>query len=346
MYQQAIIGVVVPCYNEELLISRTISTMPEFVDHIIVVDDCSKDSTVEIVQKLSKEDKRVVLIPHSVNKGVGGAISTGYLWCRDNGVDVAVVMAGDGQMDPADLPALLDPVVLGLTDYSKGNRLVTGEAWQKIPRVRYLGNSALTFLTKIASGYWWVTDSQTGYTALNRRALDVLPLEDIYPRYGMPNDFLVTLNIYNMRVVDVPVSPVYGIGEKSGIRIKKVIFQLSGLITRLFFKRMIQKYVIRDFHPLVLFYLFGALLLLLDVPLGLRLIWKWAATGEIPQLTALAAAGVTILGFQSLLFAMLFDMENNRELKGSVPVKSYRVDRSPAPEQTLTHETRAFANGT
>ena len=316
MYREKTIGVVVPCYNEEKLISRTVNTMPDFVDKIIVVNDLSTDSTSEVVKKLAKENDKILLIEHEVNQGVGGAISTGYVWCRDNDIDISVVMAGDAQMDPVDLPALLDPVVENRADYSKGNRLVTGEAWKKIPRERYLGNSALTFLTKIASGYWHVTDSQTGYTALNRKAMNILPLEDIYPRYGMPNDFLVTLNIYNMRVIDVPVNPVYAIGEQSGIKIRKVIFSLSALIARLFGKRMLQKYVIRDFHPLVLFYAFGFLLLLVDVPLVFRLFYIWATTGAIPAINALTVVFCTFMAFQSILFAMLFDMEDNRDLKG------------------------------
>lgn len=290
--------------------------MPDFIDDIIVIDDCSKDRTVEIVRELVQEDQRVVLLEHEVNRGVGGAISTGYIWCREHEVDVAVVMAGDGQMDPADLPALLDPIVDGQTDYSKGNRLITGEAWETIPRTRYLGNSALSFMTKIASGYWHVTDSQTGYTALNKQALKLLPLEEIFPRYGMPNDFLVTLNIYNMRVMDVPVKPVYHIGEKSGIKIKKVIFSLSFLLIRLYFKRMVQKYIIRDFHPLIFFYLFGFSMLLLDAALGVRLFVRWYDFGYVPQTTAIAVMFCSVLGVQSLLFAMLFDMEANRELKG------------------------------
>ena len=336
MYRGKSVAVVVPAHNEERLIRLTVSTMPDFVDNIIVVDDCSTDSTRDIVRELERENSKVRLIAHEVNGGVGAAISTGYVWCRDNDLDIAVVMAGDGQMDPADLPALLDPVVEGRTDYAKGNRLVTGEAWKKIPRERYIGNSMLTFLTKIASGYWHVTDSQTGYTALNKRALKLLPLEDIYPRYGMPNDFLVTLNIYGMRVSDVPVNPVYGIGERSGIKIRKVVFSIGSLLVRLFFKRMTHKYVIRDFHPLVLFYAFGAFLLLLDIPLAIRLFSTWATEGFIPKVTALAIFFCTSIGFQSLLFAMLFDMEANRDLKGS-PAVGGDSEREYQPRSTPSH---------
>lgn len=316
MYRENRIGVVVPAHNEELLIARTVNTMPDFVDHIIVVDDCSKDRTNEIVQELARTNPKVVLLTHKTNGGVGKAISTGYIWCRDNDIDIAVVMAGDGQMDPDNLPDLLDPVVEDRTDYAKGNRLVTGEAWRKIPRTRYIGNSILTFMTKIASGYWHVTDSQTGYTALNRRALQIVPIEEIYPRYGMPNDFLVTLNIFNMRVADVPVNPVYGIGERSGIKVRKVVFSIGYLLVRLFMRRMVQKYIIRDFHPLILFYAFGFFFLTLSVPLSIRLFWLWGATGDIPNINALLVFFCTSIGMQSLLFAMLFDMEANRDLKG------------------------------
>ncbi len=315
MYRDKRICVVVPCYKEETQIERTLTTMPTFVDDIVAVDDASPDKTAETIATVAAKDKRVHLLRRTKNGGVGAAISDGYVWCRENNIDIAVVMAGDGQMDPADLPALLNPVVDGKVNYAKGNRLITGEAWKKIPHVRYLGNSALTFLTKIASGYWHVTDSQTGYTALDRKALHLLPLEDIYPRYGMPNDFLVTCNIYNLRVCDVPINPVYGVGEKSGIRISRVVFSLSFLLARLFLRRMVQKYIIRDFHPLVFFYGFGALLLTLCVPLSARLFYFWAVTANIPKINALAIMFCAFMGFQSLLFAMLFDMEANRDLK-------------------------------
>lgn len=316
MYRNKKIGVVVPAYNEEVLIGHTVNTMPDFVDKIIVVDDCSKDNTVEVVRDIATRNPKIVLIRHQKNRGVGGAISTGYVWCRDNDIDIAVVMAGDGQMDPDDLPSLLDPVVENRADYTKGNRLVTGEAWHKIPRVRYLGNSILTLMTKIASGYWHVTDSQTGYTALNKTALHLLPIENIYPNYGMPNDFLVTLNIYNMRVMDIPVNPVYGIGEKSGIRLRKVVFSMSFLIIRLFFKRMFHKYIIRDFHPLIFFYTLGGLLFLADIPLTVRIFYRWIVYGRIPPINALTVVFLTIAGLQCILFAMLFDMEANKPLKG------------------------------
>ncbi|MBN1293443.1 MAG: glycosyltransferase family 2 protein [Candidatus Latescibacteria bacterium] len=316
MYKEKKICVVVPAYNEEKLIAKTVNTIPDFVDYILVVDDGSKDKTSEIVKSLIKSDKRILLKKHERNSGVGAALSTGYIWSRDNDIDITVVMNGDNQMDPGDLTNLIDPIADDTADYAKGNRLVTGEAWDIIPHIRYLGNSVLTFLTKIASGYWHVTDSQSGYTAINKKALHLLPLENIYPKYGAPNDILVRLNIYHMRVTDVPIRPVYEVGEKSDMKIHGVVWTISLLIIRSFFRRMVQKYIIRDFHPLIFFYMAGFLMILVDIPLIVRLIIRWLNFDKIPPINALAILFCTFVGIQFFLFAMLFDMEANKELKG------------------------------
>jgi len=317
VYRDHTIAVVVPAYNEEALIGRVIETMPDFVDKIIVVDDCSQDRTAEMVRRFqSLPDERVVLIQHEVNQGVGGAIASGYKWVRDKKLDVAVVMAGDGQMDPKDLPALLDPVVEGEADYAKGNRLFTGDAWKIIPKHRYFGNSVLSLLTKIASGYWHVADSQSGYTALSSKVFEMIDPDGIYKRYGMPNHLLVMLNIYNFRVKDVPVKPVYNIGERSGIRIWRFVPRMLWLLTRCFLWRMREKYVIRDFHPLVFFYALAFFLLAISVPLTARLFYEWLVVGSsIPKVNTLALTFSLISGLQSLFFAMWFDMEYNRTLK-------------------------------
>jgi glycosyltransferase involved in cell wall biosynthesis len=260
--------------------------------------------------------ERLHLIRHETNRGVGGAIATGYKWCRDRGIDAVVVMAGDAQMDPADLPALLDPVVNGEVDYTKGNRLFTGDAWNQIPKVRYLGNSAMSLLTKMASGYWHVADSQCGYTAISLKALQTIDWDKMYKQYGQPNDLLVRLNVHSFRVRDVPVKPVYDIGEDSGVRPLRMIPKLSWLLFKLFLHRMWQKYVIRDFHPLLFFYALAHFLLVASVPLGLRVFYKWLVLGEsIPSINALAWMSSVIAGLQSLFFAMWFDMEYNKELR-------------------------------
>jgi len=229
MYLNKTIGVVVPAYNEEKLIGETLRSIPLFVNTIIVVDDNSSDMTAEIVRSIAESDKRVVFIKHRRNQGVGGAIITGYKKAVELGIEVTAVMAGDNQMDPRDLKNILRPVAKGIVDYTKGNRLFQGDAWNMIPHYRYFGNSFLSLLTKIASGYWHIADSQTGYTAISLRALKKLNLDSIYKRYGMPNDMLIKLNQYDFKVRDVHVRPVYNIGERSGIRLIKVIPRISWL---------------------------------------------------------------------------------------------------------------------
>lgn len=315
MYKDKSVCVVIPCYNEETQIEMVISNMPEYVDHMVIVDDLSRDKTVEIIKDLQKRDKRIIMIQHQTNQGVGGSIAGGYKWARDNDIDMAVVMAGDGQMNPDDLPALLDPVVSGAADYSKGNRLFTGEAFKKIPRVRYIGNGFLSLFTKIASGYWNIADSQSGYTVINKKALETIDWDRMYKRYGQPNDILVRLNVENFKVKDVPVEPVYNIGEKSGIRIHKVIFTIGWLLTKLFFWRMKEKYIIRDFHPLVFFYFLGFGFGITTIVLFLRLFILWYLTDHIPAVNALAAMFSFMSASQFSLFAMWFDMEANKHLK-------------------------------
>lgn len=317
MYKGKTVGVVVPAYNEEVLIRRVLDTMPALVDKIIVVNDRSTDNTAGVVREyVERQPDRVVLIDLPENRGVGGAIAEGYKCARDHKLELTAVMAGDGQMDPNDLEKLLDPVAEGRVDYAKGNRLFYGDAWNMIPRVRYLGNSVLSLLTKIASGYWHVADSQTGYTVANLRVLETINLDKIYPRYGMPNDMLVKLNVFDFRVMDVPIRPVYGIGETSGIRLRRVLITIPLLLGKLFVYRMVQKYIIRDTHPLVLFYLLGVVMLVIDAPLLFRLVYRWFQGYSITLENSLAVLFCTYMGFQSLLFAMLFDMEANRDLKG------------------------------
>jgi len=316
VYEGKTIAVVVPAHNEEKMISQVLNTMPDFVDLVVVVDDASTDRTAEIVTSYSlRPVSRVRLIQHDHNQGVGAAIITGYKVALAQDMDVVVVMNGDAQMDPDDLPRLVEPVVRDETDYAKGNRLFRGESWRMIPHHRYLGNSVLSLLTKIASGYWHVADSQTGYTVISRTALQRLPLDRIYKRYGMPNDILIELNIANFRVRDMSVRPVYNIGEVSGIRLRKVIPAISWLLVRGFCRRLTEKYIIRDFHPLVFFYALGLLLLPAGAMFGSYLLIYRAFVGRVAATSAIFAAFLMVSGLQSLFFAMWFDMDYNKHLK-------------------------------
>ncbi len=315
MYLERSVAVVVPAYNEEDLILRTLTSIPALADRIIVVDDASRDRTPELARKQSGKDTRIEVIVHPRNQGVGGAITSGYRRARELDVDVTVVMAGDAQMHPDDFQQIVEPVADGSADYAKGNRLFYGDAWHMIPHYRYLGNAFLSLLTKVASGYWHIADSQCGYTAISRLALQRLDLERIYRRYGMPNDLLIRLNQYDFRVRDVHVRPVYNIGEKSGIRLLRVIPRISWILFKGFWQRLFFKYVIKDFHPLVFFYLLAFLLLGATVPLAMRLFWVWAASGDIPDINAMALVFSAVAGLQTLFFGMWFDMEYNRHLR-------------------------------
>ncbi len=315
MFENKTVAIVVPAHNEEKLILRALETLPDWVDRVFVIDDCSRDKTAEKVRQHMAGDPRVELIQHTKNQGVGGAIATGYKASLEKDCDIAVVMAGDAQMDPNDLEALILPVAEDKADYAKGNRLFTGQAWEIIPRYRYIGNAALSLMTKIASGYWHVADSQCGYTAISREALQKINIDKIYPRYGMPNDLLVKLNVAEQRVCDVQVRPVYNIGEVSGIRVTSIIVSISWLLINRFFARMVNKYIIRDFHPLVFFYIFGLIAFPSGAISGVYLLLYRLLEGPVSVTSALFSAFLVISGLQFLLFAMWFDMESNKHLK-------------------------------
>jgi glycosyltransferase involved in cell wall biosynthesis len=307
------VAVVVPAHDEELLIADTLRGIPDYVDKVYVVDDASRDATAERARGVG--DPRVEVLTHESNRGVGAAIVTGYKRALEDGVAVTAVMAGDNQMDPAELRTLVAPVVAGEVDYAKANRLFTGEAWQLIPRTRYLGNAVLSLLTKIASGYWHVADSQAGYTAIGHQVLAELDLDRVYTRYGFPNDLLVHLNVWNARVRDVPSRPIYGVGERSGIRLRRVVPRISWLLLKGFFWRLREKYVIRDFHPLVFFYLLGILMTVVGLVLGVVEFVLRLLGNEITTPTIVLVALLLISGSQFTLFAMWFDMESNKDLK-------------------------------
>jgi glycosyltransferase involved in cell wall biosynthesis len=307
------VAVVVPAHDEEALIGETLAGIPEFVDRIYVVDDNSQDGTAARAQQSG--DGRVEVVTHPENEGVGAAIVTGYRRALDEGIDVTCVMAADGQMDPADLETIAGVVARGEVDYAKANRLFTGQAWNLMPRHRYLGNAVLSMLTKIASGYWHVADSQSGYTAIGRETLERLDLDRIYRRYGFPNDMLVHLNVWNARVRDIPSRPIYGVGERSEIKLWRVVPTIAWLLLKGYFWRLREKYVIRDFHPLVFFYFLGILLLGAGLVLGaVETILRFMGN-ELTTPTMILVALLLISGSQFMLFAMWFDMESNKDLR-------------------------------
>ena len=313
MFEGKRVGVVVPAYDEEALIAATLGGIPPLVDRIFVVDDGSTDRTGDCALEVG--DPRVEVLSHERRSGVGAATITGYRRALADGLDVVVVMNGDNQMAPEDLPTLVEPVARGELDYSKANRLSTGQAWRMIPKTRFFGNAILSMLTKIASGYWHVADSQSGYTVISREMLEQLDLDHVYTNYGFPNDMLVHLNVWNARVRDVPSRPVYGVGERSGIRYRHVVPRIAWLLVRGFFWRLWEKYVKRDFHPLVFFYVMGFIATVAGFLLGLVVVGYRIAGYSIPVATVVLVAVLVISGLQFTLFAMWFDMESNKDLR-------------------------------
>jgi glycosyltransferase involved in cell wall biosynthesis len=214
---RARVAVVVPAHNEERWIAETVRRMPAFVDHVIVVDDASRDRTSR--EAARPGDPRVEVIRHADNRGVGAAIVRGYRRARALGAGIAAVMAGDGQMHPDDLGAVASPIARGEADYVKGNRLAYPGAWRSMPPARFAGTAALAWLTRLAAGLPHLSDSQCGFTAISARAIDALgaDLDALWPRYGYPNDLLGAVARRGLRVAEVVVRPVYR-GEASGLR--------------------------------------------------------------------------------------------------------------------------------
>jgi glycosyltransferase involved in cell wall biosynthesis len=323
MFDGNTVGVIVPAFNEEKLLGKTLQTMPDFVDVIIVVNDGSSDGTAEVIEEHKKLDNRLVCITHHINQGVGQTLIDGYVKARELKVDIAAIMAGDAQMDPNDLPALLYPISEGLADYTKGNRLLVEDVAEHMPTHRLIGNSFLTFLTKFATGYWHVMDPQSGYTAISGRALKTIPIERMIKGYGYPADILNMLNLHNFRVADVEVRPVYG-EEQSYIKLRSFIPKVSSLLVRLFFRRLIKKYLIRDFNPLCLSYLTGlALLMFVAFPFALKILYNYFWAGYSPEISMLIFMLGFLSGLQILLSAIQYDMEDNRRLAVHVEHPGY-----------------------
>jgi len=238
MYKNKKIAVVVPAYNEEGFIAAVIGGIPEYIDRIYVIDDASGDGTGDIASKFATSSpERVRVIRHEQNSGVGKAIITGYKQCLRDNMDLAVIMAGDNQMDPAQLPRLLEPLVEGKADYTVGDRLSSPKHMKGMSYWRRFGNSVLRWLTRIAAWNFSISDPQNGFTAVTLQTLLCLDLDDIYPRYGYCNDILVKLSSVKARIKQIPIPAVYS-NEKSKIKYRFYIPTLSWLLLRAFLWRI------------------------------------------------------------------------------------------------------------
>ncbi|WP_049923600.1 glycosyltransferase family 2 protein [Halopiger djelfimassiliensis] len=353
MYREHTVGVVIPAYNEEGFVGSVIREMPDYVDRMYLIDDCSTDGTWEEIYEAARDDAskieleyegrldessdgrtepkpvtdggtntlrgravveepigRVVPIQHRENLGAGGAIKTGYLAALEDDVDIVPTVDGDGQMDLKQLPKLLDPIVDEKADYAKGNRLLYEEYRSEMPAFRFFGNSILTFLTKIASGYWKTMDPQNGYTAISHTALEAIGVENMYEYYGYCNDLLVKLNAKGMGVADVAIPAVYG-DEESSINYITYIRKVSLMLLRDFLWRLKVKYLVLDFHPLALFYLFGAVIGSISLLGGVWSLYANVALDEPLFVRASASLLLFSVGTALIMLAMVFDMKEN-----------------------------------
>lgn len=313
MYGDKKIGLAIPARNEERLIGPTLEAVPDLVDRIYVVDDGSTDDMASAVRRYAARDPRVELIQHEVNQGVGQAIITGYRRASEEGCDFVVVTGGDNQMPMEQIPELLDPLVAGEVDYTKGNRfLMPDDGLEDMPWTRMVPNALISIMTKVASGYYKIFDVVDGFTAITRRAIDLVDWDEAWKGYGYPMDFLVRLNAYGLKVRDVPRRAIYLQGERqSQIKGLRYFLKVAPMLVRGFFWRLFTRYLVRDFHPLFFFYFFGLLFLPLGVVFGCYLVYaQWTGAG-VSGPRAVVCSMLIIMGIQFLLFAILYDMQES-----------------------------------
>lgn len=303
------ISVVIPCYKVKNHIIDVLSRIRSEIDTIYVVDDCCPENTGNFVKE-NCQDTRVKVLFNSINLGVGGAVITGYKQAIDDGASIVIKLDGDGQMDPKDIPSLINPILKREADYCKGNRFFDIETLLIMPKIRLLGNSSLSFVNKMVNGYWNIVDPTNGFTAIHIETLKKLPLNKIDNRFFFESDMLFRLSTIRAVVKDIPMTAFYG-NEKSSLKIYKVLVEFPLKYLNRFFKRIFYNYFLRDFNSGTIQLIFGIVLFLFGLIFG---IYHWfvsyktmsfASTG-----TVMIAALPLILGFQLLIGALNFDVQN------------------------------------
>jgi len=303
------VAAVVPALNEVAHIADVLRRMPECVDLIVVVDDGSSDGTAAAAEALG--DQRIEVIRHSERRGVGGATVTGMRRALERGADLIVKVDGDGQMDPQQIAVLLDPLVHDGYDYAKGNRFLHASALRQMPVPRLIGNFAMTFLTKLASGYWHIFDPQNGYLAITARALRGLDLNRVAPGFFFENSMLIQLNILGCRVKDVAIPAHYG-DENSSLRVNRILATFPFQLARGFCTRIWEKYMLRDFSPIALFWLVGFPLMLFGGTLGM-IVWVHSLASGRPATTGTVMLSVLpfLIGFELILQAIILEIRES-----------------------------------
>jgi glycosyltransferase involved in cell wall biosynthesis len=301
-----VIAAIVPAHNESEHVLDVIAGLPATVDHVVVVDDASTDGTADLAESCG--DDRVSVIRHEHNTGVGGAIISGHKLALELGADVDVIFAGDDQMDPAYLPQLLEPIAKDGYGFTKANRFYSSHSHEGMPGYRVFGNVVLSFANKLASGYWNLFDPQNGYTATSAEVLRRLDMDAIAEGYEFENDFLLHLNILNVRAKDIPIPARYG-SEVSGIRLHRVVPAIGALLFKGFFRRVNRKYVTGSFSPIALFLYSGLLLWLWSLIFGAWAVWQTLGETVATTGTVLLAVVPFLMGFQLVLTALTLDIQ-------------------------------------
>jgi dolichol-phosphate mannosyltransferase len=309
-FQKHAIAAVIPCYRVEREIQSVLQAIPDYIKHIIVVDDASPDSTADLVSAAGEHDNRITLIRHSSNQGVGGAMITGYRKTLDYGAQVVVKIDGDGQMDMEYLPRLLQPLIEGKADYTKGNRFRDFKSLQQMPFIRRVGNMGLAFLAKAATGYWQTFDPTNGFNAIRSEVLAELPLEQINRTYYFEISMLANLYLIGAVVKDVPMPARYR-GEVSSLLVHRILFEFPPKLISTLLRRLILKNFIYDFSMGSIYLLTGLPLLLFGFIFG---IIKWIQYASIhvpaPTGTVMFATLSVLLGLQLVLSAIEIDLRS------------------------------------
>jgi len=309
-YRKFNLAVVIPAYRVAGEIETVINELPEYLKHIIVVDDASPDHTSELVEALAKRDRRIVLIRHEQNQGVGGAMLTGFQKALELGAQVIVKIDGDHQMDSTYIPAMVAPLLQGKADYAKGNRFRDLEALQHMPAVRRIGNLGLSFLTKAATGYWNCFDPTNGFFAIRAEMLEELPFERIDHRYFFETSMLANLYLLGAYILDVPMPARYR-GEHSNMSIWRILGEFPGKLFSTFLRRILLRYYLYDFSMMSIYLLTGLPLILFGFIFGSIKWIQYASLGvPAPTGTVILPTLALILGIQILLSAIEIDMNS------------------------------------
>lgn len=321
-FDQYCIAAVIPCYRVEKEIQSVLQAVPPYIRYILVVDDASPDSTADLVAAIARNDNRILLIRHPANQGVGGAMLTGYQKALEIGARIVVKIDGDGQMDMTQLPALLQPLIDGRADYTKGNRFRDFTSLRKMPLIRRIGNMGLAFLSKAATGYWNLFDPTNGFTVIRSEVLARLPLDQIDRTYYFETSMLANLYLNGAVVRDVPIPARYQ-GEESSLRVHRVLFEFPFKLLGTMVRRLVLKNFIYDFSMGSVYLLVGLPLLLFGLLFGTIKWIQYASMGiPAPTGTVMLPTLSVLLGIQFLLSAIEIDLRSVPQEPLSGPLSS------------------------